>query len=85
MEVKEDRPHAHGIMVMPDKYSYNWHLVSIINDCWRQTRYGWDEVEVQNEYEILENTKSEIDSGWIGYMTKFENTEDFVCWQSTQD
>lgn len=84
MEVKNDRPHAHGVMVMPKGYSFSWLLENIINQCWNKTRYGWDQVQVDTEYDILENAKSEVDSGWISYMTKFENPEDFVCWQSTQ-
>lgn len=69
-----NRSHYHCVIEKPDRsYMSNHDFYVLLEACWKKTFYGY------NENRIATN----IDHGWINYITKFKDTNDSIDWENT--
>ncbi len=67
----EGRYHFHLILEKPKHISQNTYELMIVG-CWKETRFGYYEVDIRNIYS----------SGWSDYITKFVSKEDTIDWEN---
>ena len=67
------RYHVHLVMEKPptNVMSHNNFMESFFN-CWNKTYYSYDKPHIYTY----------IDNGWIDYITKFKEKDDFVDWKN---
>ncbi|QDC96663.1 hypothetical protein FIT77_05105 [Candidatus Methylopumilus universalis] len=67
------RFHIHLVIELPDtRIISNSDFNSLLLTCWDKTYYSYDHPHIHT------NT----DLGWVGYMTKFYEKDDFVDWDN---
>ena len=64
-----NRLHYHLVLECPKVISED-DFKKLIENCWKKTKFGYGEIDVQNIYS----------GGWIDYITKFRSSEDQVDW-----
>ena len=70
----DKRYHVHLVMELPDtNIISNKDFYSLFFNCWDKTYYSYSHPKVE-QY---------IDHGWIDYITKFKEKDDFVDWDNT--
>ena len=62
-----ERFHYHALIDCADRRRY-FEFTNLIADTWRSTDWGYDQVCI----------RVQADDGWISYMTKFKDKEDFA-------
>ena len=70
---KENRLHTHMVIEIPNsKYVSNKDFYNLLKECWNKTYYGDQQTKIVTQ----------IDVGWINYITKFRTYGDDVDWEN---
>ena len=71
LESKKGRFHYHLLIEKPTSLPYE-QFCKLMQDCWMKTKFGNRQVHFHQN----------INHGWSGYITKFQNVEDEPDWEN---